>query len=145
MNIKKTLAIIGSVMILGAGLSLADNSLQKDNRNILQNKVKSNAPAGLLFLDENGDGICDFTRDHDNDGIPNRQDPDWSQPEDGSDYKNGNRSNPASSQTGNRNGLRSGNAWNNNSFRQNRYSFGNGVCDGSGPKRKGSRRGQNKR
>ena len=109
MNIKKTLAIIGSVMILGAGLSLADNSLQKDNRNIFQNKVKSKSPSGLLFLDENGDGICDFAH-----------------------------------QWGNRNGFRNGNTWSNNSFRQNRHSFGNGVCNGSGPKGKGSRKGQGK-
>ena len=60
MNIKKALAIMGSVLILGAGLGLAADSPQKVNRNIFPNKAKSKSPAGLYFLDENGDGICDF-------------------------------------------------------------------------------------
>lgn|GEM_PF-2625105 len=31
----------------------------------------------LRFMDENGDGINDFARDYDGDGIPNCRDADW--------------------------------------------------------------------
>ena len=43
----------------------------------------------LRFVDENGDGINDLFRDHDGDGIPNCQDPDWAPPKDGSGYRRG--------------------------------------------------------
>lgn len=142
MNIKKALALTVAVLILGAGIGFADNGLQKGHRNIKQNRVKSNSQTGPLFMDENGDGICDFALDHDGDGIPNRQDPDWSRPQDGSGLKKGNRNNANSSQLGNRNGFRSGNTWKNNSFRQNRNSFGNSICNNSGPKGKGAGKGQ---
>lgn len=43
------------------------------------------------FIDENGDGINDNYRDHDGDGIPNYQDPDWQKPQDGNKNRNVNR------------------------------------------------------
>jgi hypothetical protein len=142
MNIKKALALMGSVMILGASLVLADDSPQKAARNTFQNKVKSEFQAGPFFVDENGDGICDFARDHDKDGIPNCQDKDWARPKDGSGYKGRIGDSSSSNRFGNRNGFRGGNVWNNQSSKQNRRNFGSSVCDGSGPKSNGSRRGQ---
>ena len=35
---------------------------------------------GPYFVDENGDGFNDFAPDHDGDGIPNGQDPDYNGP-----------------------------------------------------------------
>lgn len=44
------------------------------------------------FVDENGDGINDLAPDHDGDGIPNGQDPDWvKKKRDGSGYQHGNQ------------------------------------------------------
>jgi hypothetical protein len=55
-------------------------------------KAQAISPREVLqrygFVDENGDGINDLTRDADNDGIPNCQDPDWVRPQDGSGYAN---------------------------------------------------------
>ena len=142
MNIKKALALMGSMLILGVGLVLADDSPQKAARNTFQNRVKSEFQAGPFFVDEDGDGICDFSRDHDNDGIPNCQDPDWTKPKDGTGYKGGNADNSSANQWGNKNGFRSGNAWKSQSSRQNRSNFGSGICDGTGPKGQGAKRGQ---
>ena len=41
----------------------------------------------VAFIDEDGDGINDRAKDHDGDGIPNGQDPDWVKPEDGTGTK----------------------------------------------------------
>lgn len=42
------------------------------------------------FVDENGDGINDLAPDHDGDGIPNGQDPDWvKNKQDGTGYQHG--------------------------------------------------------
>jgi len=44
------------------------------------------------FLDENGDGVNDLAPDHDGDGIPNGQDPDWvKNKRDGTGYQHGNQ------------------------------------------------------
>jgi hypothetical protein len=44
------------------------------------------------FVDENGDGINDLAPDHDGDGVPNGQDPDWvKNKRDGTGYKHGNQ------------------------------------------------------
>lgn len=144
MNIKKTLVLVGSMTILGFGLVFADDGPQKATRNTFQNKVKLDFQAGPFFIDEDGDGICDFARDHDNDGIPNSQDPDWERPQDGSGYKQRN-GNTSGNQFGNKNGFQGQNAWKNQSLRQNRRNFGSGICDGTGPMgqnvRKGNGRG----
>lgn len=142
MNIKKALALMGSIMILGAGLLLAGDSPQKAARNTFQNRVKSEFQAGPFFVDENGDGICDFARDHDNDGIPNCQDKDWTRPKDGSGFKGRFGDSSSANRFGNKDGFRAGNAWNNQSSKQNRKNFGGSICDGSGPKNNGSRRSQ---
>jgi hypothetical protein len=144
MNIKKTLALMGALLILGAGLILADYNPQQAARNTVQNRVKSEFQVGPFFIDEDGDGICDFARDHDNDGIPNHQDPDWARPKDGSGYKGSNSDSSSSNRWSNKNGFRGGNAWSNQSSRQNRTNFGSGICDLSGPKGQRSRRGRGK-
>ncbi len=41
----------------------------------------------VAFIDENGDGINDRAKDHDGDGVPNGQDPDWAKPGDGTGDK----------------------------------------------------------
>jgi len=60
------------------------------NQNGCQIKSKDRTQNRQQFRDQNGDGINDFQRDHDNDGIPNCQDPDWTPPKDGTGYKNRN-------------------------------------------------------
>jgi hypothetical protein len=142
MTIKKTLVLAGALMILGVGSIFAAESPQSQAENVVQERVSSRFQVRTLFIDENGDGICDLARDHDNDGIPNCQDPNWIKPEDGTGYKNRNGMNLNSNQFGNRKGNQTGNSWNRQSFGQNQGSFGSGVCDGTGPKGKGNRNGR---
>ena len=52
------------------------------HRNVVENRygeMGESAGSGQQrgFVDENGDGINDLARDHDGDGVPNGQDPDW--------------------------------------------------------------------
>jgi hypothetical protein len=141
MNKKKAIAWMGSLLILGLGLVFSADSPQKAARNSFQNAVKSGFKAGPFFVDENGDGICDRAPDHDNDGIPNRQDPDWAQRKDGSNFQNKNENNASSDQFRNRFSHREKNTWNRQSARQNRENFGTGECDGLGPKGRGSKKG----
>jgi len=68
---------------------------------------------GKRFVDENGDGYNDNAPDHDGDGIPNGQDPDWTKPQDG---------------TGNKFGQKSGRLWNNKG-RGFIDVDGDGICD----------------
>ena len=142
MTIKKTLVLAGALMILGVGSIFAAESPQSQAENVVQERVSSRFQVRTLFIDENGDGICDLARDHDNDGIPNCQDPNWTKPEDGTGYKNRNGMNSNSNQFGNRKGNQTGNSWNRQSFGQSQGSFGSGVCDGTGPKGKGKRGGR---
>jgi hypothetical protein len=93
-----------------------------------------------MFFDENGDGICDGVRDHDNDGIPNGQDADWQAPKDGTGYKG-----PASGgQFSSGAGFRGGNTLGNAGFRKGLggQGGGTGVCDGTGPKGGANRKGR---
>lgn len=77
---------------------------------------------GTGFIDEDGDGICDNFQDADGDGIPNGEDPDWVRPQDGTGKQLGKMKNGS----GQRGTGRIGNG----------QRFGNGVCDGTGPKGK---------
>lgn len=133
MSKKNLFALAGSLLILGMNLVFAQAETKATARNEVRNEVQkrteSRAQAQKMFVDENGDGINDLYRDHDNDGLPNCQDPDWKRPENGTGYKS-------------RNGNQSGQNWNRNSFGKNRGSFGNGICDGTGPKGKSSRKGR---
>lgn len=133
MTFKKAIVWLGSLLILGVGFILATDHNQAQARNTVQERVKSQFKVGPFFVDQDGDGICDFARDHDNDGIPNCQDPDWSRPQDGTGYKNRN-ANLSGKQLGSKKDYRSGNTWSKGSFRQNKSSLGIGLCDGTGPK-----------
>lgn len=137
MNSKKALAMAGMILLMSGGFIMAvgqtGNSPATQN---LQNRV--------LFVDQDGDGICDYFTDHDNDGIPNCQDPDWSRAQNkngtGNQYRKGQGGN--SGQFGNRHGFQKGNSFSNQSFRQHKNQFGGGVCDGTGPKGQAKRNGK---
>ena len=142
MTIKKKFVMMGAIMILGASFIVAAENPQTQEKNAVQKRVETRFQVRTQFVDENGDGICDLVRDRDNDGIPNCQDPDQSRPEDGTGNKNRKGNNSSSNQLKNRKGYHGGNTWNSQSSRQNRASFGNGICDGSGSKGKGSKGGR---
>lgn len=121
MSHKKFL-LAGAIMLLGFGVFAADAIAQTAAGDQLQTRSRLR----LQFMDEDCDGINDNFRDHDNDGIPNGQDPDWTAPKDGT-------------------GLKQRNGQNKSSFRGQGGGFmnmsGTGVCDGTGPKGKSNRRG----
>jgi len=140
MTIKKSFVLVGSLLILGMGLISAAEKPQTKALNMAKERAEMRQQVGTLFVDENGDGICDYARDYDKDGIPNRQDPDWARPKDGTGYKNRQGKNSSPNQFGNRKGFQGGNSWNKQSFRNNQGPFGRGICDDVGPKGK-SRKG----
>ncbi len=142
MIVKKTFVLVGSLLILGVGFILAQEGSQAEVRNEEQKRLSYRFQVGPMFVDEDGDGICDFSRDHDNDGIPNCQDPDWTRPKDGTGYKNMSRKNYSSQQFKNRIGYNGGQGWNKASFRHDRANFGRGICDGLGPKSGSNRYGR---
>ena len=131
MRLKKIFAMGGSILILSSGLMVFAQQGQTDGSQALTRyRVQNRFEVRPMYVDENGDGICDVFRDHDNDGIPNRQDPDWIRPQDGSGYQNGQAFKGD-------NGQRFGNR----SFRNNNGGLGSGVCDLTGPKGNGNKRG----
>lgn len=120
------------------------NQIRNEERNRAQNQVKeqpkNRVKKGGPFVDEDGDGINDFYRDHDGDGIPNCQDPDWTAPKDGTGYKGapeGSGSGQAMNRYLNRNQTMSRQAF------RTQTSLAARICDGTGPKgavaRKGNR------
>jgi hypothetical protein len=141
MNKKKLAAWMGSLLILGLGLSFSAENPQKVTRNSFQNTVKSEVKKGPLFVDENGDGICDLARDGNKNGTPNPQKPDWSEQKENKSYQHKNENNGSSDQHQRRFSHREENTWNRQTPRQNRENFGNNVCDGTGPKGGTSRKG----
>jgi len=140
MNFKQTTAFVGSLLILGLGGMIAQSRDMTGNRNMLRNSIQTRTQFQARFVDENGDGINDLSRDHDNDGIPNCQDPDWTRPQDGTGYQNGKGGHGGQGQFGNGQGF-SGRrlSLNRSSFRRGRGPFGAGVCDGTGPNGKARR------
>lgn len=129
MNMRKTVTLLGSLLILGSGIVFAQEQKEqsqaqtrKQEQKLVQNQVQTNVEQRVrsrrLFVDENGDGINDFARDHDNDGIPNCQDPDWTPPEDGSGYMSRYRNASEADRFEYRNRLYSGKGWNKASFKQ---------------------------
>ena len=141
MKKKKAIAWMGSLLILGLGLAFSADSPQKASRNSFQNTVKSGFKPGPFFLDENGDGICDFAGKKNSNGTTNRQAPDWSKRKDGSNFQNKNENNASSDQFQKRFSHREKNIWNRQSPKQNRKNFGTGECDGLGPSGRGSKKG----
>jgi hypothetical protein len=154
MSIKKTVALAGMLVILGAGLALAQTQTKAGETNMAQNRVenqvqdqtqirtRTSAAARVMFGDENGDGICDAIRDHDNDGVPNCQDPDWQPPKDGTGYKTPAGPVVSGKQFGASAGFRGARPVGNASFRQGQTGRGTGVCDGTGPKGNLTRKGR---
>jgi hypothetical protein len=148
MSTKKVLALAGWFLVLGSGLVMAQEKNQDGAANMVQNNVRVQTQAQprvqerARFMDQNGDGINDFQRDHDNDGIPNCQDPDWTSPEDGTGNKNRFAQNGPQNQTANREGFQGRQGWSNPSFRNGLKGLGTGICDGTGPKGSGQRRGR---
>jgi hypothetical protein len=160
MRVKLFFALVGTVLILAGGVVFADDPGQVRDRNQVrvetkpQNKLQYQNR--LMFVDEDGDGICDGLRDHDNDGIPNGQDPDWNKAQDGTGnkFKNGNgsqngngnrignRNQNSGNEFGNKNEFRGGSSWNKQSFRRNRTGLGSGVCDLTGSKGNARRGGK---
>jgi hypothetical protein len=142
MSNKKLLAVVGSILILGmAAAAEAKQASQNGTRDFLREQGR--LQARTLFVDENGDGICDLMRDHDNDGIPNRQDPDWDRARDGNGFKGeeGQHRNGAALEDRRafRNGTNRG--FSNGAFRNGRGGSGSGACDGTGPRGLGTKRG----
>ena len=154
MSIKKTIALAGMLVILGAGLALAQTQTKAGETNMVQNRTQNqvqdqvqtksqfrtltSGSARAMFIDENGDGICDVMRDHDNDGVPNAQDADWQAPKDGTGYKGQAGKSASGGQFGSGAGFRGGNSLGNAAFRKGLGGqgggSGSGVCDGTGPK-----------
>lgn len=143
MNKKKLTAWMGSFLILGLGLAFSADSPQKAARIASQNTVKSELNNGPLFVDENGDGICDLARNGNPQGTPNRQGLGQSQQGEGNSYQHKNENNASSDQYQNRFSHREENTWNRQSPRQNRENFGSGsgICDQTGPKGRTSKNG----
>ena len=134
---KKAFAILGSLAVIGLGVSFAQAPGQAKKNAEVRNRAQVRAEYRVRFVDENGDGINDLFRDHDGDGIPNCQDADWAPPKDGTGYHggNGNGGNGPRGYLGNRAGsFGAGQGLNKGSFRQARGGSGSGVCDGTGPK-----------
>jgi hypothetical protein len=151
MSARKMMALAGTLLIAAAGLALAQESQSTEaNKVQVKTRVETQAQARTQaqpkvrtrvrtqFVDQNGDGINDLYRDHDNDGIPNCQDSDWAPPQNGTGYKSGQGSGKAgaAAQAGNRQGFLGKAGFSNRSFR-------NGLagtclccpgCDGTGPK-----------
>ncbi|MGB3861727.1 MAG: hypothetical protein WA915_06560 [Candidatus Aminicenantaceae bacterium] len=158
MREKLFFALVGTVLILTGGVVFADDADQSRNRNQVRVEVKPQNKLQfqfrMMFVDENGDGICDGLRDHDNDGIPNGQDPDWTKPKDGTGNQfkkgngnqngngNGNQNQNSNNQYGNKSEFRGGNGLSKQSFRQHKSGLGNGLCDSTGPKGNSQRGGK---
>jgi len=129
----KKLLLAGSILILGVGLFASGVNAQT-SKIAARDKDLTRTRLRAMFMDQDCDGINDKLRDHDNDGVPNCQDPDWAPPKDGTGY-----------QERKGKGAGNGTGWNNASFRGQGQGFagslGTGVCDGTGPKGKAIRKG----
>jgi len=159
MSTKRMIALTGAFLVLAAGLALAqEKKAEEANKSQVktqaqtqvsnQEKVQTRAKTRVRtqFIDQNGDGINDLYRDHDNDGVPNCQDPDWTRPQDGTGYKGGKGTGQANAmiQAGNRKGFLGNPGFSNQSFRNAQPGTGTCCpgCDGTGPKGKIVRKGR---
>lgn len=129
----KMFVMFGSALILSSGFLAAEYSgrNQTTARKNLENQNQSQFR--VLFIDEDGDGICDFFMDHDGDGIPNGQDPDWtkSQGKSGNQIQAQKGKNSAGSQAANKSQFRGAQSsgLNKRSFRNG--GSANGICSGA--------------
>jgi hypothetical protein len=131
----KKLLLAGSILILGVNV-VASGAYAQANKNSARDADLTRTQLRAMFMDQDCDGINDKLRDHDNDGVPNCQDPDWAPPKDGTGFQE---------HKGKGGGNGNGTGWNNASFRGQGRGFagslGTGVCDGTGPKGRAVRRG----
>jgi len=143
MNKKKLTVWMGTFLILGLGFAFSADSPQKAARNSFQNTVKSGVEKGPLFVDEDGDGICDLSRSGQLQGTPNPKKPEWAENKENKSYQHKNENNASSDQNQRRFSHREENTWNRQSPKQNRTNFGSGtgVCDQTGPKGRTSKNG----
>jgi hypothetical protein len=129
--------VFSFVLFLGLYLTASETNAQQKGKK-----------GGSVFVDLNGDGICDnFTGgygfDDDGDGIPNGQDDDYVKPQDGTGKKL--MKGKAFQNKVGKGGYGPGDGTGNNSVGpQDGTGFGanSGVCDGTGPK--GNRNRNNK-
>jgi hypothetical protein len=146
MSTKNALALTGLLLMLGAGSGLAQEQKQAQVTDRVRNKApikfQDRSQNRMRFEDQNGDGINDIGRDHDSDGIPNCQDPDWTRPKDGTGYQNRNGQGGSQARLGEPKSFRAGRTWSNMSFRNGQKGLSRGVCEGTGPQGKGPRRGR---
>lgn len=137
--------MLGSALVLSSGFLAAgypgQTQTQAKKNLINQNQSRFR----LLFVDEDGDGICDFFMDHDGDGIPNGQDPDWtkSQAKSGNQLQAQKGKKTAGSQAANKNQFRGAqySGLNKQSFR-NGGQPGNAICSGANPQGQARRSGK---
>ena len=160
---RHVMAVIGIALILGAGLGLAQETGKAQTRSEIQKQVqtRNEDPQGtptrtetrtrtrVRFVDENGDGINDLGRDHDGDGIPNGQDPDWVAPKDGTGYqvKAQTKAQKGQAENGTKSRLATKAGWSKESFRSGKAGMsgmgnGTGICNGTGPMGKSARKGR---
>ncbi len=162
MSINKLTALAGALLILTAGAVLAQEQTKAEEANKVQVKaqaqtrtqnqaatqaaVKSQNRFRTRFVDQNGDGVNDMMRDADGDGIPNCQDPDWTRPQDGTGYQVRNGRMAGQNGSAMRGGSGAGNGMSNQAFRNSMkgsgLGTGTGICDGTGPKGKITRKGR---
>jgi hypothetical protein len=162
---KKLLALMVGFLVLGFAFATAQDQTATGSQEKAQIKAGLKAAGEtqqnkaqmksefrhrnrIAFVDENGDGINDRAKDADGDGIPNGQDPDWVKPEDGTGYKEQNRigqSDAAGTTQGQKAGKMTKSGFGKGSFRTGlagaARATGAGVCDGTGPKGSGQKRG----
>lgn len=158
MSIKRITALAGMLLILMAGVAVAQEKKQAEEANQVQVKAQAQSQVKTQtqaqsrtrlrtrFVDQNGDGINDLYRDHDNDGVPNCQDPDWTAPQDGTGYKGGRGTGQAdaSVQAGSVTQTSANSGFSNRSFRKGQTATGLccSGCDGTGPKGQALRKGR---
>ena len=132
MSAKKALIFMGVLLILAMGsVALAENPQNTDQtQQQAQRKAANRFQNRVLFVDENGDGICDYGY-YLQDGNGK-----------GSKSQKGNRN--QNNQNGDQNGSqnKNQNRWSQQSFGDKQNGFGSGLCDGTGSK--GQNKGQNK-
>ncbi|MBM3306275.1 MAG: hypothetical protein FJY79_10115 [Candidatus Aminicenantes bacterium] len=122
---NKIFAVAIGILLAGSAALWGQEKAREGPRAQVQKK-------DFRFIDENGDGIADVLMDHDGDGVPNKQDPDWIKAKGGPGLQAG-QANRASFGKG--------------SFRGGQVGppglgAGPGLFDGAGPKGRMVRRGR---